>query len=49
VLIDVSIPCDENVLKKEAVTEIKRPTNRGTAHVERERKLTPVLSDATGS
>jgi hypothetical protein len=35
-LTDVSIPCDKNVLKKEAVTEIKRSTDRGTVHVERE-------------
>jgi hypothetical protein len=33
-LIDISAPCDVNVLKKEAGTEIQRSIDRGTAHVE---------------
>lgn len=40
--IDISVPCDENILKKEAVTEIKRSTDRGTAHVEREKADTNI-------
>jgi hypothetical protein len=34
-LIDISIPCYENVLKKEASTGIRRSTDRGAARLKR--------------
>jgi hypothetical protein len=39
-LIDVAIPGDRNVIKKEAekILKYKRPCNRNTAHVERKNK-----------
>jgi hypothetical protein len=37
-LIDISIPCYENVLKKEAGTEIKISTDRGEARLKPESK-----------